>query len=213
MQAKQLFPGKTLTLAIVAIIAVLPFVISCKETDQVKKDALTPEMMGSSNDSTFKMNCLVLRKAQVQKWVDSGWTQPGNQKIKALLMQFSFSTLNLNNAMRLTTFPGKSWWDVRLGGKTLLEIDTACVPVPFSGAVLGNNSIDLQPLNIIDSATGELGSFDFIRFKPKLDDHGYLVFDVEVVNQGVTVMFKVSNPCPPCQYCPQGCPETEFPGE
>jgi hypothetical protein len=208
MQANHKFGGKVLHVLAACIFFVACLTISCKDGN--KTDALTHQERSASNDSTFKMNCLLLRKSQVQQWVDSGWTQSGSQKIQSLLIQFSFNSPNLNNGMKLTCFPGKSWFDVKLTGKTMMEIDTACINLPLTEALFGNNTLDLGSLNIIDSATGMLGNFEFIRFKPKMNSQGFLVFDAEVVNQGMTVLGKQTNPCPPCQYCNPPCVSESF---
>ena len=158
---------------------------------------------GEEGAPPFKMNCVILSKAQVKAWVDSGWTNPANpNRIKKLLLQFySADAASAGNNMQLVSYPGKSMTQVQGGGKTILAIDTTCVAKTLAGpTAFANNWVDLDGLKII-KADGNLEEFDFVRFKPSTVHSPYISFDIEIVRLGVMEIYKGGGtwPCPP--YC------------
>lgn len=164
-------------------------------------------------ESTFKMNCVRLTKAQVQEWVDSGWTNPANaNRIKVILFQFfTLNASGANSNMQQLSYPGKSLSEIKPNGMDTLAIDTVCAAKTISGsAVLGNNMIYLSTLKII-KADGTLTDFDFVRFIPSTRFAPYLSYTVEIVRNGVAEKLtddEGTNPCPPPQYCPPPPPES-----
>lgn len=174
---------------------------SCKGKDQGKQD------------TTFKMNCVTLTKADIQKWVDKGWTKPDNpDRIKVLLFQFfSQDPSKMYNNMQLIAYPGSSGTNVIMEGKTTLKIDSTCVAKAFtSETIIANNSFNFDSLKITNP-DGSLNDFDFIRLRPANDYPPYINFQVEIVRVGVTetVSSRGTDPCPP--YCPKPPPPLEAP--
>ncbi len=205
MQKNQLFK-KSLCLLLLCTALIALTMSSCNDKKKADKDLKKENASGS-----FKMNCVILKKAQVQAWVDSGWTNPANpNRISMLLLQFySNSASAVNNKMQLITYPGKNMFNVFITGETVLEIDTTCVPVAFPGpTIFGNNATSLTAMNII-KPDGTLANFDFIRFIPTITNTRYIVFKIEIVTIGLAKPDEkgTTNPCPPCQYCNPPCPE------
>jgi hypothetical protein len=178
---------------------------SCKEKTKSGDTAMAAPIQ------EFRMNCVTLTKAQVQAWVDSGWTMPGDPgKIRSLLFQFyTPSGENAATNMSLTVYPGNTWSNVKITGRTNLAIDTTCVPLKLTGkTILANNVANLNSLKII-KADGTLNDFDFVRFRPVKVDGEYVGFEMEVVKVvggKETLMSKDETyPCPP--HCPPADPE------
>lgn len=158
---------------------------------------------GEETAPPFKMNCVILTRAQVQAWVDSGWTNPANSnRIKKILLQFyTADAASAGSNMQIVSFPGKSMTQVQGGGKSILAIDTTCVAKTLSGpTAFANNWVDLDALKII-KADGTLETFDFVRFKPSTTYTPYISFTIEIVRTGVTELLPGNGtwPCPP--YC------------
>jgi hypothetical protein len=158
---------------------------------------------GSPGSKEFKMNCVILTYAQVQAWVDSGWTKPDNpDRIRELSLQFYSANLSsLNSNMQLVCYPGKTATDVHASGKTVLAIDTVCVSKPRSGeTIFGNNIAYLEALKIINP-DGTLNKFDYIRFTPAQAYPPYINFSVEIVRDGIPQAGDGTGtwPCP--TYC------------
>jgi hypothetical protein len=178
---------------------------SCKEKSKSGDTA-----MGASMEE-FRMNCVTLTRAQVQAWVDSGWTKPAEPgKIRAILFQF-YTPAGENAAtnMSLTAYPGNTWANVKVSGRTNLTIDTTCTALKLTGkTILANNVANLNTLNILN-ADGTLKDFDFIRFRPVKVDGEYVSFAMEVVKVVGTQETSLSKddtyPCPP--HCPPTDPE------
>ena len=83
--------------AIAAIFLLTIILSSCADDKQ------TPLAADSPEKKEFKMNCVMLNRAQLQAWVDSGWTRPGSTgKINTLLLQFySHSSKTVGNDAQL----------------------------------------------------------------------------------------------------------------
>ena len=66
----------------------------------------------------------MLSRAQMQAWVDSGWTRPGAAgKINTLLLQFyTADASGIASNMQLTSYPGSSATDFKTSGNALLAI-------------------------------------------------------------------------------------------
>jgi len=200
MQKNQFFLKKILFLFSSVLLVVTIFsVSSCKSKSSDKK------LLATSN---FKMNCVILTKAQIQTWIDKDSANP--KWIKKILLQFyTADASDAGNNMQLKAYPGKNMTDAGYYGDAILSIDTTCVALPLTDStIFANNWINMDSLKIIDSA-GHLTNFDFVRFKPSKFFAPFINFDIEIVRNGITE-FKLSdasgtNPCPPCQYCPGGC--------
>jgi hypothetical protein len=182
--------------SLLAILIVSLLINACNE-----KKGSKSSVVGAGEP--FKMKCLVLTKAQVQVWKDSGWFTGSNQ-IRQLAILFSADEANhIHTGMGLTVYPGNTVTNVRMNGKTKLSYDTSCATMTIVGeAVFGNNAMNINELGIIDSA-GNLTNFSFIRFKPKQVYAPFINFDVQVVGDGGVVLKELvdyTKPCPP--YCP-----------
>ncbi|MBI5371602.1 MAG: hypothetical protein HZA79_06220 [Sphingobacteriales bacterium] len=169
-----------------------------------------PESGATANKTEFKMNCVTLTKAQMQAWVDSGWTKPGSPgRIKTILLQFySPEAAGLKSNMQLTAYPGTSVTDVKINGNTLLAIDRQCPAKTFSGRViLANNEASLDSLKLL-KPDGSLRDFDFVRFIPQAykSNAAYITFAAEIVTDGKVEATAPAGtyPCPP-YCCPPDC--------
>lgn len=156
--------------------------------------------------NNLQMSCLKLTKAQVQAWVDSGWTNPGNPStlMTRIMLQFYSGDADTDSNMQLISYPATSYTNVYVNGKAILEKDTSCVAMSVTGPViLANNFIGFKSLKITNP-DGSLKDFSFIRFKPARTFAPYLNFEMEVVRIVGTkeeiLSAKGSDPCPP--YCP-----------
>lgn len=177
--------------------------VSCGGGDKTPAGAAAPE----SGPTEFKMNCVMLSRAQVQSWVDSGWTKAGG--VKEILLQFySGSAADAATNMQLIAYPGESALLVKKNGRQLLAVDTTCKPVTFSGpVVLSNIQVMIDKLGILNE-DGTLKSFDHISFTPVKFSRSeeYVTFNAQVIDKGVPqqpapVMLP---PCPP-YCCPPYC--------
>lgn len=190
-------------LSIILIGSLLIFAIpACKEGGKKGSDSDTSNHHSSRG---FKMNCVILTKAQVQNWVDSGWTKPGSKdKINNLLLQFyTGDAKNVNTNMQLLAYPGNSLMDIKLSGQTILGSDSTCVSKKLSDAIIfSNNEIAIDSLKIFNT-DGSLVDFDFIRFVPEQfkENPAYINFSVEVIVNGQVDESRSGDtwPCPP--YC------------
>lgn len=178
---------------------------SCKDKEDEK---VTRELNQNASDTaSFKMNCLVLTKAQVQTWVDSA----GPKKLKTLLLQFHTSgSAGIKTNMQLIAYPGENINNAGAYGQTLLSIDTSCSGMPFTAATFPNNVTDLVDAGILD-ANGTVKDFDRVLFKPSGKFAPMLSFSIEVIKNNMTIMAKETNPCPPCQYCNPPCVTPDLP--
>ncbi|MEN9548493.1 MAG: hypothetical protein RIR12_1084 [Bacteroidota bacterium] len=146
---------------------------------------------------TPNINCVIINRAQIQNWVDSGWTKPGSKgKIKEVVLQFSSSAGG--NTYQLIGYPGDGPASVHSTGKISLQSDTACTAKSYSKEiVLGNNILRFDNLNIINASDGSLNKFDYIRLTPEQEYPPYINFKVEVVAQGQASRSGGSTlPCP-----------------
>ena len=159
------------------LFSALLFLAACKNGDAPDDE---------DKPSEFKINCLMLSKAQVQVWVDSGWTKPDDQgRIKDLVFQFySTKASAVNKNLQLLCYPGESYTNVKDNGRTILAVDTSCKGKTYAGEVIiGNNVLSLDKLNIFNP-DGTLKRFDFIRFTPEELYRPYINFKVEVIIDG-----------------------------
>lgn len=197
--------GRNTFLSAIASIFVLAVIFtSCAD------DSKAPMATDSPEKKEFKMNCVRLDKAQLQTWVDSGWTKPGSAgKINTLLLQFySADAAGLASNMQLTSYPGSSATDFRTNGNALLAIDTTCKAKSFSGKViLANNQISFNALKVFKE-DGTLKDFDYIRFTPQSFSQisEYITFNAEVIKSGAVEndLGGPTKPCPPV-CCPPDC--------
>jgi len=200
-------PGNTRMLlpAIALFLTLTILLISCSDD---KKEAVG---QGEPSKKEFSMSPVTLTRAQLQAWVDSGWTKPDNPgRIKTLLLQFySADAGSMNANMQLTAYPGTTATDVKISGNTLLAADSSSKPVKFSGRViLANNLADLDSLKVFN-ADGTLKEFDFVRFTPQTFSRNtaYVTFNADVVKKGGELETGVSGPTRPCPpfCCPPLC--------
>jgi len=206
MQKSASFTTKVLSVLppFFLILFIASFVLSCNDTDkQAGSQALVDQ---ADTTKGLKVNCVILTKAQVQAWVDSGWTKPGATQIKELVFQpFTTDVNGINANIQLIVYPGQSSTDVKLYGKQELAIDTNCTGKRITGALtLGNLSMKFDSLKILNP-DGTLKDFDFIRFVPAQDHPPYTNFNFEVINKG-EVQLRDPGPsvCPPA-CCPPYC--------
>lgn len=157
-----------------------------------------------SENKEFTLNCVILTKAQLQTWVDSGWTRAGSE----ILLQFYSPDVSMShNNTGLVAYPGESSTSVKKGGKQVLAVDTTCTGLKVTGAaILSNIQVMVDKLSIL-GADGKLGDFDYIRFKPVRfsGDNDYISFTAEKVTGGkAEQMGGQQPPCPPW-CCPPYC--------
>lgn len=171
---------------------------ACKEGDE-----------NGGGTKEFTLSCVTLSKAQVQAWVDSGWTRDSQTSIRQLLLQpYSGNVADINSNMTLVAYPGITWESVKLGGKSILVADTSCKALTVTGPVIfSDNTIRLSTLKIFNP-DGTLNKFDFIRFIPRRYsmNQEYISYAVEVVRDGKVDEEKNdgTHPCPP-YCCPPYC--------
>ena len=207
MQKLSLFPGNrpTMALALFCIVPVFLLLFSCNQEDKKGPD----KQLELTATTGLKMNCVVLTRVQVQKWVARGWTDPTkpDSLIKKILLQFyTADAANGNNNMQLVTYPAKNYTTVYPQGEEVARIDSTCVAIQLTGkTTLGNNYISLKRLGILNP-NGTLKEFSFIRFRPVQDRphfDNYVTFTVEVVQVAgdtETIMYSTeTDPCP--HYC------------
>lgn len=189
---KRPTPRKRISLLqfISSLVAVSLLFITCNDEKEHEPDV----------PKSPKINCVILSRAQLQAWVDSGWTKPGTtDQINEVILQF-FGT-NGGSSLRLIGYPGTGATSVRSSGKITLVIDTTCTVKPFTGDVIfGNNILKFDNLGIFNREGG-LNKFDYVRLTPEQMYPPYVNFKVEVVNReqgsgedGETL------PCP--DHCP-----------
>ncbi len=162
-----------LCLSAIVLIASSIFFISCNDDKGEHSHGAEPP----------KINCVMLSRAQIQAWVDSGWTKPGVQgQINDVVLQFMGA--NGGSSLQLIGYPGSSAINVKDNGKVSLSADTTCSVKPFTGdIILGNNILKLADLKIFN-ADGSLKNFDTIRFTPEQQYPPYINFKVEIVTRG-----------------------------
>ena len=146
---------------------------SCKDDDDQHEE----------NNKGIAISCVTLTRAQIQVWVDSGWTKPDSpESIKELVLQFYNS--GKAKSFELVGYPGTSSTNVKDNGKVMLSSDTSCSAKPFSGElIMGNNILKFEPLKIFNS-DGTLRKFDYIRFTPEQQYPAYINFKVEIITDG-----------------------------
>lgn len=194
----------TLFLAIITV-----FVLTSCGGGEKKKEPAVLKQSAPEATGGFSMNCMMLTRAQVQAWVDSGWTKPGSSgQIQDLILQFySEDAAKIGSDLQLMGYPGASPNDVHKGGVVYLQQDPSCTAVSISGPItLGNNEVILDKLGIFNP-DGTLKEFEFIRFTPEQAKEymPYITFKIEMVNKGVAQSVDGgSYPCPP-YCCPPVC--------
>lgn len=205
----MLNPSKPVRLNIFLPVLAAFFLITSLFTSCTDKTK-TPLSGEAPEKKEFQMNCVLLTRAQIQAWVDSGWTRPGSAgKINTLLLQFySADASGMASNMQLTSYPGSSATDFKTSGNALLAIDTACKPKTFKGKViLANNQVSFESLKVFNE-DGSLKEFDFIRFTPQSFSQmsEYITFNAEVIKSGVadSNLSGPTRPCPPI-CCPPDC--------
>jgi len=191
--------------AIAAIFLLTIILSSCADDKQ------TPLAADSPEKKEFKMNCVMLSRAQLQAWVDSGWTKPGSAgRINTLLLQFySVDAAGIASNMQLTSYPGSSATDFKTSGNALLAIDTTCKAKTFSGKIiLANNQISFDALKVFNE-DGSLKEFEYIRFTPQSFSQisEYITFDAKVIKASGEIESDLGGPTKPCPplCCPPDC--------
>lgn len=130
----------------------------------------------------FKMNCTRLTKAQIQTWIDSGWTKSPTPITKILLQCYSEDIKKGNKNMQLITYPSVDYLHAKANGEQIAAIDNNCKELKLtSKVVFGNNYLDIASLDIFNT-DGTLKDFDYIQITPTLNAKGlYLTFEAEVI--------------------------------
>jgi hypothetical protein len=208
---KKTRTARTSLLAILAAFLILPlllFITSCGNNGD-NKGAKSYGGGSPTAATDLRINCVILSRAQVQSWVDSGWTKPGSGAIKEILFQFySANAAASSSNMQLIAYPGETNTNVKITGEQLLAIDTSCESKAFTGKViLANNEVQIDSLKILNP-DGTLNDFDYIRFIPTQFSMNpeYVSFKIEKVVKGAVEAKESSgtNPCPPF-CCPPNC--------
>lgn len=187
------------------VVASLFFLASCKSDE---KKSSPEDTLAAPN---FKLNCVILKKEQMQAWVDSGWTNPKtpDKLISKILLQFySASAGNAGSNMQLATYPARTYTAVYAKGRADAMIDTTCTAlVPTGKAIFGNSFLNLKYLKVIDSL-GQLTDFTYIRLRPIQDraSYGdYITFKWEVVRIGPGATSTILNEGETSDPCPTFC--------
>lgn len=208
------YAGTIKYMLVLTTLSLALFITSCNSGDKKKEESptnlrqATPDGAGTAEG--FQMNCVMLSRAQVQAWVDSGWTRPGSEgEIKDIMMQFySADVSQMGSNMQMMGYPAMTPDNVKKTGQVILDIAKDCGPVSFTGPVVfGNNEVIISDLDILNP-DGTLKDFDHIRFTPQQVEKfkPYITFKVEVV-KGTTAREAGgggSLPCPP-YCCPPWC--------
>ncbi|MCX6316847.1 MAG: hypothetical protein NTW29_06130 [Bacteroidetes bacterium] len=187
--------GRIAKLFLLLLVSASLIIMSCKNGD---------DNSGGGDPKELKLNCVSLSRAQVQAWVDSGWTKDSQTSIKQLLLQpYSKDASGVMGNMGLVAYPGQTINNVKLGGKSILTIDTTCKGLTVTGPVIfSDNTMSLSALKIFNP-DGTLNKFDYILFTPvKFSrDSEYVTFKVEVYRDGRVDEGSGTDtwPCPP--YC------------
>jgi hypothetical protein len=141
--------------------------------------------------------------------VDSGWTKDSVTGIKSLLLQpYTSNAEGVKSNLSLVAYPGVTYDNVQMGGKSILTADTSCTGITLTGPVIfSDNTLRLSSLKIFNP-DGTLNKFDFIRFIPQkyAQNPEYISYKVEVVRDGKVdeSAYGGTYPCPP-YCCPPYC--------
>jgi hypothetical protein len=187
------------------------FFTSCNSGDKKKEEPANVTKQTVDGAQGFQMNCVMLSRAQVQAWVDSGWTKPGSDnQIKDIMLQFySADASQLGSNLQMMGYPAMAPDNVKRGGMVILDVDKNCSVKGFTGPVVfGNNEAIISNLNILN-ADGSLKEFDYIRFTPQQVEKfsPYITFNIDVMKGGEVMAGGGSGgtiPCPP-MCCPPTC--------
>lgn len=200
---KKVNSARSSTIARLFLFVCLTVVIvftACKDSDT---------HTGGDGDKEFKLSCVVLTQAQVQVWVDSGWTKDSVSGIKSLLLQpYTSNAEGVKSNLSLVAYPGVTYDNVKMGGKSILTPDTTCTGITLTGPVIfSDNTLRLSSLKIFNP-DGTLNKFDFIRFIPQkyAQNPEYISYKVEVIRDGKVdeSAYGGTQPCPP-YCCPPYC--------
>lgn len=188
-------------------ICLLSILSSCGSNPKKEPQAFSGE---SPKEGAATISCLKLTKAQVQTWVDSGWTKPGSEgAINDILLQFySPDATSSSSNIQLVAYPGPSISSLKIRGRQVLTPDTTCTGLTLTGGVIfANIQVSIKALGILND-DGTLKDFDYIRLTPvrinKYND--YIGFNMEKVGNGVLMNEApvMLPPCPPV-CCPPDC--------
>lgn len=165
---------------------------SCKDDDDQQQKEKT---------NGITISCVTLSRAQIQVWVDSGWTKPGSPgSTNELVLQFYKS--GKAGSFDLVGYPGTSSTNVKDNGKVILSADTSCSVQSFSDdIIMGNNILKFEPLKIFNP-DGTLRKFDFIRFTPEQQYPTYINFKIEIITDGKP---EANGPAGETLPCPTWC--------
>lgn len=178
----------------------LLFLLSCQSNKEKQKPddaALWP---------VFKMNCTMLSRAQIQTWVDSGWTKPGDPVTKILLQFYSEDTKKANKNMQLAVYPSKGYLKAYRNGEQFAAIDKKCKELKLESKVIfGNNYFTIKNLKLF-KPDGTLEKFDYLKIMPQVGRDGkYLTFKAQKIEligteEKMLDTEEESDPCP--TFCP-----------
>lgn len=202
--------SKVLPLLLIAfIVTTITLLNACGGNSKKAPQAFSGE---APKGGAASISCLKLTRAQLQTWVDSGWTKPGTEgAVSEILFQFYSPDAGATSSnLHLIAYPGSSSTSLKRTGKQVLEADTACTGLTITGGmILSNIQLALSTLDIFNN-DGTLKEFDYLRLTPVRfsKDNDYISFNVEKVAKGVLMSGAAVQlpPCPP-YCCPPVCPE------
>lgn len=192
---------------IASVIVLITFLYSCGSNPKKEPQAFGGEIPKGASSS---ISCLKLTKAQIQTWVDSGWTNPNSEgAINEILFQFYSPDVALSSSnLDLIAMPGSSISTVKKTGKLTLGIDSTCTSLSVSGgAILSNIQAMISSVDIFNN-DGTLKNFDYLRLTPVRysKDNDYISFNMQVISNGAPTGGAAVQlaPCPPW-CCPPMC--------
>jgi hypothetical protein len=166
---------------------------------------MTEQNTSEIND--FTLPTLIMTRAQLQVWVDNGWTKPGTPGvITTILLQFySSDVAKISSDMQLVAYPRQANGIVYVDGQTILAIDSTKEPLLITGAaIFANNQIGIASLGILNE-DGSLNNFEYLQFTPERypKNPEYINYIVVVVRTEqraeAGAEAETTWPCPP--YC------------
>lgn len=167
--------------------------------------------------STFP-TCVKLTKAQIQKWVKEGYTDPAN---KNYMLSVRFKTAYASPGGVFRVFVTGLRKDGSLINESLTEltpVDTCNKEhIKLSDFIFtGTNPANLSDLGIVQSNGKIIDSLQFLQLAPfnytdPVTKYDFLAYDIFTVKKGGVIsnslVPRVGLPCPPCPNCnASSCP-------
>lgn len=151
-------------------------------------------------DGVIKLNCTILRRDSIQKWVERGWTHPDSaDRIRVLLLQTMIS-----DSSRVACTPGKDFLNVRPNARLELTTDTTCVGLTVTGSTIFSNAYVGFKMLEISNPDGTLKDFDYVSFRPYKKYAPFISYEIKIVSipgkKGINkLLSETADPCP--HYC------------